>query len=242
MSHKIHKAFILAAGFGKRMRPLTETTPKPLLQIGGRTLLDHTLDRLEAAGVEDVVINTHYLAEQIEEHLAGRTSIKIHFSREEELLDTGGGIKNTLDHFGDDPFYVLSGDGFWTEGPEKPALERLAEFWDPAQMDILMLLQPKKSMFLTTGVGDYHLEPEGRAIRAHDKRGAYMFTSIRITNTQVFGMTPNGPFSYLELMDKSQKRGRLYGLVHEGDWHHISTPHDLEAVDQRFSGSGQQLA
>ncbi len=225
-----NKAFILAAGLGTRMKPLTDTVPKPLAVVGARTLLERTLDQLEAAGVNDVVINTHHLPDKITAQLKGRKTPALHFSHEDVLLDTGGGIKKTLQHFGNDPFYVLSGDGLFTGD----ALGALAAAWDPDKMDILMLLQPLSTFKLTTGKGDYHLLPDGKARRSLDKTGNYMFTSIRINHPRIFAGTPDAAFSYLDLMDVAERAGRLYGIVHDADWHHISTVNDLETVNRAF--------
>lgn len=229
------KAFILAAGLGTRLRPYTDTCPKPLIEVGGQTLIDHTLDRLEDIGVEDVIVNTHYHADQLVSHLKNRKSPHIHISHEKTLLDTGGGIKNALEYFGNEPFFVLSGDGLWSDGPDESALQKLASVWDSDLMDILMLLQPVSSMNLTKGAGDYDVNTDGQAVRSQNKNGAYMFTSIRINKPEIFEKTPEGPFSYLTLMDRAEQQGRLYGLVHDGDWHHISTPQDLEAVRKACS-------
>lgn len=224
------KAFILAAGLGTRMRPLTDTTPKPLAVVGGQTLLERTLEQLEGVGVSEVVINTHHLPHKITETLKNRKTPKLHFSQEDVLLDTGGGIKNTLQHFGDNPFYVLSGDGLFTGN----ALQNLATAWDPDKMDILILLQPLSSFQLTKGAGDYDLLPDGRIKRSLDKTGQYMFTSIRINHPRIFDGTSDAAFSYLTLMDKAEKEGRLYGLVHDAEWHHLSTMQDLDAVNKAW--------
>lgn len=235
----IDKAFILAAGLGTRMRPLTDSTPKPLLEVAGRTLIDHALDKLEKAGVNDVTVNLHYLGGQIRTHLGKRKSPALHFSEEPQLLDTGGGIQKTLPHFGDDPFYVISGDSLWQDAPGTDTLKSLAAAWDPAKMDIMILLQDIRTMRLTEGVGDYHLEPDGRAVRAYDRRGTHMFTSIRINAPRIFTSKPeNLPFSYLDLLDQAQKRGRLFGLEHRGQWHHLSTPADIAAVNEHFAKTG----
>lgn len=230
------KAFILAAGLGARMRPLTAQRPKPLAEIAGRTLLERTLDQLTDAGVSEAVINTHHLAEMIPAALKGRTAPALHFSYEPALLDTGGGIKNALRHFRDGPFYVLSGDGFWTDGPV-PALDRLGSIWDGDKMDILVMLQPVSTFTLTKGVGDYDLAADGRATRSHAQKGAHMFTSMRINHPRIFRNAPDGPFSYLTLLDEAEKAGRLYGIVHDAEWHHLSTVADLEAVNRRFADS-----
>lgn len=225
-----HKAFVLAAGFGKRLRPYTLEFPKPMTDVAGRSLVDRTLDHLEKSGITNVVVNTHYLADKLENHLRSRDMPRITISHEDTLLDTGGGIKKALDHFDREPFFVLSGDGLWVDGPNLSALERLSNFWNPEIMDILMLLQPVSSMSITKGVGDYDLDDQGHAIRSLNRTGRYMFTSIRINRPEIFQETPDGSFSYLDLMDQAQERRRLYGLVHDGDWYHISTPDDLNAV------------
>jgi N-acetyl-alpha-D-muramate 1-phosphate uridylyltransferase len=230
------KAFILAAGLGTRMQPLTNDRPKPLVEIAGRTLLERTLDQLEEVGVNEVVINTHYLAGRITSQLMERVSPRIHFSHEPVLLNTGGGIKNALQYFGNKPFYVLSGDGLWTDGPSGNALKCMAKAWEPEVMDILMLLQPIETFNLTKGVGDYDFLPGGEVERSIGQHGKYMFTSMRINDPSIFNDTPDTAFSYLDLMDKAQTAARLHGLVHDGEWHHLSTPEDVTAVDAALRG------
>lgn len=246
----IDKAFILAAGRGTRMKPLTDRLPKPLAEVAGRSLLERSLEHLRDAGVSDVVINTHHLADQIEAKInsylhpsprrgedkgGGALKMDIHLSHEPRLLDTGGGIYKALQHFQENPFYVLSGDGLWTDGAHENALRRLAKAWDPEVMDILMLLQPVSVFALTEGIGDYDLLPDGRARRSPDKTGTHMFTSIRINHPRIFANAPHGAFSYLTLLDAAQQAGRLYGLEHDGEWHHISTMENLAAVDAVFT-------
>jgi MurNAc alpha-1-phosphate uridylyltransferase len=227
----IDKAFILAAGLGTRMRPLTDRVPKPLVEVAGETLLDRTIDHLEDAGVTDIVINTHHLGQQIPHHLQRRKSPHMTFSHEKTLLDTGGGIKKMLQHFGDEAFYVLSGDGLWTDAPGQTALDQMAAKWEPAKMDILILLQPVSTMNLTKGVGDYDIRPDGGAVRSRHKTGTHMFTSIRINHPRIFNGSPMGSFSYLPLLDQAENDGRLFALEHKGAWHHISTPEDLRNVN-----------
>ena len=234
MTHTIpNKAFILAAGLGTRLRPYTDDRPKPLVEVAGRTLLDRTLDHLHDAGVNEAVLNLHYLPEKIPEHLKSRNDFTFHYSTENDLLDTGGGIKKALEYF-DDPFFVLSGDGLWNNSSGANTLQTMVDTWNPEVMDILILLQPVSNMKLTHGVGDYDINEDGRAIRSLDKTGKYMFTSMRINHPRIFKNTPDGAFSYLDLLDKAQYEGRLYGLIHEGDWHHISTPADLERVNEAY--------
>lgn len=227
---KNYSAFILSAGFGTRLRPHTDHVPKPMVEVAGRTLLDRTIDHLLDSRITDVTINTHYLADVINSHMKTRTDIDVRLSHEPDILDTGGGIKHALAHFNGEDFFVLSGDGLWSNAPEQKTLEKMAEAWNPDLMDILILLQPVESMYHTKGVGDYDLDDQGRAVRSLTQSGSHMFTSMRINKSSIFEDTPDTPFSYLQLLDGAQARGRLYGMVHVGDWHHISTPDDLDAV------------
>lgn len=232
-------AFILAAGMGTRLRPYTDHAPKPLVRVGGKPIIDYALERIEAAGISRIAVNLHYRAEQLEGHLMARSGTRVRTIHEETLLDTGGGIKNALKLLGDKPFFVVSGDSIWTDAPGAvPALERMAAAWDERTMDMLILLQPLDRMVLTEGKGDYDLAADGRAVRSLDKNGAYMWTSVRLCHPRLFNATPDGPFSFLMLLDRAEKQGRLFGLAHEGDWHHISTPADLEQVDRALGGSG----
>ncbi|HBH27130.1 MAG TPA: nucleotidyltransferase family protein [Rhodospirillaceae bacterium] len=223
----IDHAFVLAAGRGERMRPLTDRVPKPLAVVAGRTLLDRALDHLAAAGVRRAVVNAHHLADVLAAHLAARAEPPhITLSREDALLDTGGGIARARHHFAGRDFFVVAGDALW----EGPALTDLAGAWDPARMDILILLQPLRSM--ASGVGDYALLPDGRAVRSRSKTGTHMFTSLRINRAAIFAGAPARPFSYLALLDQAEVAGRLYGLEHRGTWHHISTMVDIAAAER----------
>lgn len=225
-------AFILGAGFGKRLRPYTEHMPKPMVEVGGRPMIDHALDQLHEAGIKKTVVNTHYKAEVLHDHLKDRTNPHVIISHEPDILDTGGGLKNALKYFDNQPFIVVSGDSLWTDPPNSPALKEMIDFWDSDKMDILILLQPVETMTATKGVGDYDFitDQSGCIKRSHTQTGKYMWTSIRIHHPRIFENTPDTPFSYLDCMDKAEQEGRLYGIIHTGMWHHISTPDDLEAV------------
>ncbi len=237
-------AFILAAGYGTRLRPYTDVVPKPMVEVGGVPMIDTALDRLAAVGVKCCCVNTHYKAHILQDHLQARGAgqqPEIVISHEDVLLDTGGGIKAALDCKAlGDAFFVLSGDSVWEDaskgGGGGDMLRDLAAAWNPDKMDILMVLQPVRSMVLTRGVGDYDLDAQGRAVRSAGKSGGYMFTSVRINAARIFDDAPSGAFSYLELLDIAQRNGRLYGMVHTGAWHHISTPEDLRAVNAAFLG------
>lgn len=228
------KAFVLAAGKGERMRPLTDNCPKPLLEVGGMTMLDRALDALADVGVEEVVVNTFYLGEMIEEHLKGRRRPKIIISREDGLLDTGGGVKKAIDFFGNDPFYVLNADVVWTDG-KGSTLQALADKWDASKMDLLLLLHSTENLPGYAGRGDYLL-PEGADqpifAKNTDKKANYIFAGPRIVHPRLFDGAPEGAFSFLELFHKAEKAGRLYALRHDGEWHHVGTPEALEKTNQ----------
>lgn len=227
------KAFVLAAGKGERMRPLTDNCPKPLLEVGGMTMLDRALDALEAVGVEEVVVNTWYLGHMIEDHLKDRKKPKIIISRESELLDTGGGVKNKIGFFGDEPFYVLNADVVWTDGHES-ALKKLADRWNPAEMDILLLLHTTDDLPAYAGRGDYYLaEGADQPVFAKnsDKKANFIFAGPRIVHPRIFDGAPEGAFSFLDLFHKAEKTDRLFALRHDGGWHHVGTPEALEKTN-----------
>lgn len=231
-------AMVLAAGLGLRLRPLTETTPKPLVAVAGRTLLDRALDRLAAVGVDDAVVNVHYLAHMIEAHLADRTVPRITLSREDdELLETGGGVKKALPLLGGGPFFVVNADIAWEDGAT-PALRRLADGWDDASMDALLLLHPVEMATGYDGLGDYAADRKGALRRRGDEPAApYVFTGIQLLHPRLFHGAPSGPFSLARLYDRAQEAGRLFGLVHDGDWHHIGTMAGLEIAERRLQAT-----
>lgn len=236
------KAFILAAGFGTRLRPYTDHCPKPMVMVNGRSLIARTLDKLSEAGVREVVVNLHHMADVLRVHLTEYTAqsggkIKIIYSYEDPILDTGGGVKAALHHFGDDPFFVIAGDGLWTDAWTN-AFDILAREWDGDKMDILTLMQSVSEMHWTKGVGDYDLLQDGHAVRRLDKSGAYMWTNIRLNHPRIYKEAGQGAFSFLPIMDACQAAERLYALTHRGEWHHISTPADLERVNEEFAKNG----
>ncbi len=236
-------AMILAAGLGERMRPITDSLPKPLVPVHGTPMLDTILDRLSDAGVERVVINLHYLGEMIERHLNGRRAPAVEFSRESERLETGGGVRKALPLLGDDPFFALNGDVCWLDG-QTPGLERLAAAWDADKMDALLLLHPSALTLGYEGVGDYVMNPEGRLRRRREREVApFIFAGIQILHPRLFEGAPEGSFSLNKLYDKAQEAERLWGIRHDGEWYHIGTPESLrEAEDalHRFGPSSTQ--
>jgi MurNAc alpha-1-phosphate uridylyltransferase len=226
----ITTAMILAAGRGERMLPLTNTVPKPLIQVAGRSLLDRSMDRLVSHGVSKIVVNVHHHGQQIADRLAGRAEIV----REDRLLGTGGSVKNALPLLGEGPFFVLNGDGLWRDGPQ-PMLERLQARWDPDRMDALLLLHPIYKVIgrEPTDRGDYFIEPRGhlrhRGIAALTP---YMFASISVCDARLFQASPEGPFSLLQLWHRAEATQRLFGVIHDGDWFHIGTPEALSLAER----------
>lgn len=230
MTNKIDQAFVLCAGMGSRMRPYTDTRPKPMVEVNGKPIIDHIIDHLKQSGIQTIGINTHYKSGVIEDHMRAHHP-DILISHEDQLLDTGGGIKKALPYLKNEDFIIINGDAYWIDAPEKSTLHQLQQHWDPEKMDILLLLQDINTMPEDQAVGDYDLDDNGRAIRSLDKSGRYMFSSIRINAPHIFENTQEGPFGYLQLMDQAQEAGRLYGLVNTGQWIHLSTPHDLDALN-----------
>lgn len=227
-------AMILAAGEGRRMRPITETIPKPLVEIAGRPLIDYALDRMEEAGIETVVVNSWWKADVLEAHLAQRGTPRIEISREAELLDTGGGVKHALAHFGDSPFIVANGDSLWLNSLS-PALERLANLWDDAAMDALLMLFPIHGALGYRGPGDFHAHPDTHIRRRKEREVApFAYMGVQMLHPRLFEGAPDGPFSLNLLYDRAAEAGRLHGMVHDGMWYHVSTPEDIPATEEAF--------
>lgn len=234
----IKTAMLLAAGIGARMRPLTERTPKALLQVRSRALLDHALDRLIEHGVGRAVVNAHWLGDKVVAHLADRTDIELEVLREPALLETGGGVRNALSSLGNDPFFVVNSDALWLDGLI-PALQRLETAWDPKAMDALLLLHRAVHTDGYDGRGDFHADPNGLLARRRDNELApYVFAGVHICKPAMVASEPAEAFSMNRVWDRIQENGRLYGLVHDGLWFHLSAPADLRAteryLDQRF--------
>lgn len=232
------KAMVMAAGFGRRMRPLTVTTPKPLIEVAGRSLIDHGLDRLAAAGVEEAVVNVHYLADLMEVHLERRDLPKIHISDEREaLLDTGGAIRRVLDRLGDTPFFAMNSDSFWIEG-SMPNLSRLAAAWRDDAMDALLLLAPTVTATGYVGRGDFLMDPEGRLTRRPERSVApFVYAGVGLFHPRLFVDTPEGSFSLNLVFDRAIAAGRLYGLRLDGLWLHVGTPEAVGLAERAIDES-----
>ena len=221
---------ILAAGRGERMRPLTDTVPKPLIPVAGRSMLDRAMDRLQEHEIRNLVINVHHLGGQIAAHVG---AARAHIVREDRLLETGGSVKNALPLLGEEPFFVLNGDGLWTDGA-MPMLKRLEAAWDPARMDALLLLHPLADAIgrEASDRGDYFLDGSGKARhRGAEPAAPYFFASVSICDARLFRSSPDGPFSLVQLWHRAQAAGHLYGLVHDGRWFHVGTPQALAEAE-----------
>lgn len=226
-------AMVLAAGRGKRMRPITATTPKPLVEVLGRSLIDRVLDRLAAAGVARAVVNVHYLADLIEVHVAKRRDIEVVVSDERELLlDTGGGVVKALDRLGDAPFYHLNSDTIWIEGA-RANLDLLADMWDGARMDGLLMLASTVGSVGYSGVGDFAMNGEGRLRRRAERTVApFVYAGAAIFNPAAFAGYEESPFSLNRVFDELIARGRLYGVRMDGTWLHVGTPEAIGHAEQ----------
>lgn len=238
----VRRAMVLAAGLGKRMRPITDTLPKPLVPVCGKPLIDYALDRLAGAGIEEAVINVHYLADQIERHVAGRKSPKIAISDErEQLLETAGGIVKALPLLMPDgrpePFLSLNSDSLWIEGAQ-PNIARLIRNWVPDAMDILLLLAPTASSVGYDGYGDFSMDPEGRLQRRIERQMApFVYAGVAILKPELFADVPTGSVSLNLLFDRAIKRQRLFGLRLDGRWLHVGTPEAIGEAEEAIAAS-----
>ena len=231
-------AMVLAAGLGTRMRPLTDKIPKPMVEVGGKPLIDHVLDRLAEAGVERAVVNVHHFAEQLERHLAGRSKPEITISDERGLvLGTGGAVVKALPLLGEAPFFHVNSDSIWIDGV-KPNLVRLAEGFDPAAMDALLLLAPTTGSIGYAGRGDFAFAADGRLTRRAERAVApFVFAGAAILAPTLFKDAPQGEFPLTVLFDRAVEQGRLYGLRLEGLWMHVGTPEAIALAENAIRGS-----
>lgn len=224
-------AMVLAAGLGLRMRPITDKIPKPMIEVGNRTLIDRVLDRLEEAGVKHVVVNLHHLAQLVEQHLKHRGSPDIEFSHEEERLETGGGVAKALPMLGNKPFYVVNSDTMWLNGLQN-ALDRMADLWDEDRMDGLLMLHSTVDAYGYRGDGDFNVDAMGLLTRRVEcEVSPYLFTGVQILHPRLLAGTKAESFSLNVLYDKAIETERLYGMVHDGEWFHIGTPEGLDEAE-----------
>ena len=234
----VRQGMVLAAGLGMRMKPITDQTPKPLVKVCGKTLIDHSLDALARAGVETAVVNVHHLADQLETHLAGREAPKVTISDERgRLMDSGGGVKKALGHLADEPAFLLNADSFWLEGvcPNLPAMARQ---WDDSKMDFLLLLSGMPQAVGYQGSGDFDMDAQGRLSRRKERKiAAFAYCGAAIFHPRVFDNTPDGPFSLNLLFDRAAEAGRLYGMRLDGLWLHVGTPESIGEAETAIARS-----
>ena len=226
-------AMVLAAGLGKRMRPLTASRPKPLIEVAGKPLLDHLLERLRAAGVQRVVVNVHYLADAVEAHLANNShGLDVAVSDERSLLlETGGGMVKAAPLIDCDPFLVVNSDNLWVDGPAD-TLKLLASHWNGDKMDALLLLVPQARAENHRGLGDFHMDRSGRLRRRDRSRVApFVYTGVQIVSKRILEGAPEGPFSTNVLWDRVIEEGRCFGAVHQGLWFDVGTPQAIKATE-----------
>ncbi|WP_310467253.1 nucleotidyltransferase family protein [Sphingomonas sp.] len=226
-------AMVMAAGLGKRMRPLTATRPKPLVEVAGKPLLDHVLDRLRTAGVKQVVVNVHYLPDALEAHLANRSDgLDVIISDERDvLLETGGGLVKAAPLIGCDPFLAVNSDNLWVDGPAD-TLKLLASQWDDKRMDALLLLVPQARAQNHRGQGDFHMDRSGRLRRrARSHVAPFVFTGVQMLSKRLLADAPEGPFSTNILWDRAIKAARCFGAVHQGLWFDVGTPESIAATE-----------
>jgi MurNAc alpha-1-phosphate uridylyltransferase len=227
-------AMVMAAGLGKRMRPLTATRPKPLVEVAGKALIDHVLDRLRAAGIGKIVVNVHYLPDALEAHLKARAAdfdIKISDERK-LLLETGGGMIRAEPMINADPFLAINSDNYWIDGPTD-TLHLLASLWREADMDALLLLIPQARAGNHHGQGDFHMMADGRlARRQTGKVAPFVFTGIQMVSKRLLRDAPDGPFSTNLLWDRAIEEGRCFGAVHQGLWFDVGNPAAIKATER----------
>jgi MurNAc alpha-1-phosphate uridylyltransferase len=233
-----NRAIVLAAGLGTRMRPYNGQIPKPLVEIGGKSLIDYPLDRLANAGVERAVVNVHHLADAVERHLASRQRPQIVISDERAgLLGTGGGIAKALPELGDAPFFLVNSDTLWLDGV-KPNFTRLAAAFDPEAMDALLLMAPTAGSIGYVGRGDFAMLADGRLRRRAEREVVpFVYAGAAILAPALFSDAPSGAFPLTLLFDRAGDKSRLFGLRLEGVWMHVGTPEAVMAAEAALAAT-----
>jgi len=226
------RAMVMAAGLGTRMRPLTNDRPKPLVEVAGKTLIDHAIDRLVDAGVKLIVVNAHYKADMLKEHLAKRKDVEIRISEEnDELLGTGGGILKALPNFEGESFFVLNSDSIWVEGMGR-ALDRMKARWNPDEMDALLLMASMVTAMGFEGTGDFQMDANGLLSRALEKRlSPFAYPGVQIVHPRLFDAAKETSFSTNRMWDIAIEKGRLYGIRLDGVWMHVGTPEAVREAE-----------
>lgn len=230
-------AMVFAAGLGTRMRPLTDATPKPLVRVAGRALIDHALDDFARAGVETAIVNVHHLADQIETHLQGRATPRIVISDERaRLLDQGGGIRKALPLLGEEPFFICNTDAFWFNAPWSNLIA-LARAFDASRMDAALLLAPTAGSVGVDWEGDFDLSPEGRIIRRAGPK-PYVYSGVGLIRPQLFANETQEVFKLAPFLFGAAEKGRLFGVVSEGLWLHVGTVAAISEAEKAIIAAG----
>ena len=231
-------AMLMAAGLGKRMRPLTATTPKPMVRVAGKPLIDRALDRVEDAGIAKAVVNVHYLAETIEAHIGARQAPAVTFSDERaELLETGGGmVKASAAGLLPDPFFACNADSIWLDGPRDAFLD-LSQAWNPDKMDALLLVVTHARAHNFDGTGDFYMDGAGRLSRKRpDRIAPFIYTGIQLVSHRLLRDAPEGKFSTNILWDRAIAEDRLYGVAFTGQWYEVGTPQHIRPTEEALKG------
>lgn len=226
----------MAAGIGKRMRPLTASQPKPMVRVAGVPLIDHALDRMAQAGIRHAVVNVHYLADALEAHLVARTAPKVTISDErEELLETGGAMIKAQSLL-PDPFFCLNSDNIWLDGPRNIFAD-LSAHWDPDRMDALLMVVPHRNAKNFNGLGDFYLGADARISRRRSQRLApFIYSGVQLVSHRLLRDAPEGKFSTNILWDRAIEEGRLYGVAFTGTWFEVGTPEAIAPTEAFLLG------
>jgi MurNAc alpha-1-phosphate uridylyltransferase len=237
MHGKIKKAMILAAGYGTRLKPLTDHMPKPLVPVAGKPMIEYALDKLRAYGIQEIIINVSHLKEQLTAYLSAFNDLTIRISEEAEPLETGGGLKKALPLLGDAPFFTINSDILWTDGPES-ALDRLTHYWDDEKMDFLLLTQPKAKAFGHDKGEDHLFIKPGNTIDWNEREAPYIIAGIGIMHPRILLDAPDGKFTVKILWHKALKQNRLACLPHRGQWFQTGTIQDIKIAENHLVGNG----
>lgn len=234
---RVNTAMIMAAGLGTRMRPLTQSRPKPLVEVGGKAMIDHCLEKLVEAGIEKAVVNVHYLADAMEAHLAAsQYPIEFQISDErKQLMETGGGLVQAQPLIEQVNFFCINSDNLWTDG-QTNSLQRLVQAWDEEQMDALLLLVPRAAAHNYQGAGDFHLDDQNRiSRRLPDQQAPLIYSGIQLISKRLLREAPSGPFSTNIFWERAIGEGRLFGLVHEGQWFEVGSPEAIAPTESALA-------
>jgi MurNAc alpha-1-phosphate uridylyltransferase len=237
MHGKIKKAMVLAAGYGTRLKPLTDRLPKPLVPVAGKPMIEYALDKLRAYGIQEIIINVSHLKEQLTAYLSAFNDLTIKISDEAEPLETGGGLKKALPLLGDEPFFIINSDILWTDKQES-ALDRLTRYWDDANMDFLLLTQPKaKAVGHDQGEDHLFIKP-GNTIGWNEQEAPYIIAGIGIMHPRILPNAPDGKFTVKILWHEALKQNRLACLPHHGQWFQTGTIPDIETAEKHLMRHG----